>query len=122
MAKGLYLIGQSLFLFGILIWSDHGFVFPSLRKSLRQVDSEDTTTKESEVSEEIKRVAASEDGLKVLHASKTYKKYGNLSYSKAKVVDDLTFGAKRGEVFALLGPNGGMFQMFKPASTMLTIS
>jgi ABC-type multidrug transport system ATPase subunit len=57
-----------------------------------------------------------------LPASKTYKKYGNLSYSKAKVVDDLTFGAKRGEVFALLGPNGGMFQMFKPASTMLTIS
>ncbi len=117
----LYLIGQSLFLFGILIWSDHGFGFPSLRKSGPSVDSEGITTKEPEVLEEINRITASDDGLRVLHASKTYKKYGNASYSKAKVVDDLTFGVKKGEVFALLGPNGGMSKMFKSAYSLLTI-
>lgn len=99
-----YLIGQSLFLLGILVWSDHSFAFPSLRKAAVPVDSEDITTKEPEVSAEIARVATSDDGLRVLHTSKTFKTW---SAGKNKVVDDLTFGVKRGEVFALVGPNGG---------------
>lgn len=98
-----YLIGQSLFLLGILVWSDHSFAFPSLRKAAVPVDSEDITTKEPEVSAEIARVATSDDGLRVLHTSKTFKTW---SAGKNKVVDDLTFGVKRGEVFALVGPNG----------------
>lgn len=112
-----YLIGQSLFLLGILVWSDHDFAFPSLRKAPVPVDAEDTTTKEPEVSEEIARVATSDDGLRVLHTSKTFKTW---SAGKNKVVDDLTFGVKRGEVFALVGPNGGMFSLPLSNSPFLT--
>lgn len=100
-----YLIGQALFFFGILVWHDHRFGFPSLRRMTVRVDLEDTTTKEPEVSEEIARVATSDDGLKVLHANKTFNARAT---SRTKVIDDLTFGVKRGEVFALVGPNGGM--------------
>ncbi|KUJ18709.1 P-loop containing nucleoside triphosphate hydrolase protein [Mollisia scopiformis] len=99
----IYLICQSLSLFGILVWSDHGFSFPSFRAGSVEIDFEDTSTKEPEVSDEINRVAKSDDGLRVLHTSKTLKTRAS---GKTKVVDDLTFGIKRGEVFALVGPNG----------------
>ncbi|CZR50388.1 related to ABC transporter [Phialocephala subalpina] len=101
----LYLICQSLCLFGILVWNDHRFSISMLRRSASPVDTEDTTTKEPEVSEEINRVATSDDGLKVLHASKTFRTKDTFT-GKNKVLDDLTFGVKRGEVFALVGPNG----------------
>jgi ATP-binding cassette subfamily A (ABC1) protein 3 len=39
-----------------------------------------------------------EDGLRVTHLTKTFK--------KNTAVDNVSFGIKRGEVFALLGPNG----------------
>ena len=105
----LYLIGQSLFLFGILIWYDHGFVFKTGRKSHPQHNLEDTTTREPEVSEEIYRVNNASDGLRVRHISKSFK---SMTYGTVKAVDDLTLGVRQGEVFALVGPNGGKYIPF----------
>jgi ABC-type Na+ transport system ATPase subunit NatA len=97
-----YLIGQSLFLFGILLWSDHGFLSGRFKRSTAP-DVEDVQTKEAEVTEEIERVRNSADGLRVLHVTKTFK---TRKYGKIVAVDDLTFGVKKGEMLALVGPNG----------------
>lgn len=95
----LYLILQSFFLFGLLLWWDSGPLFRRLRKRFRNTDAEDkSTTAEEEVSHELTRVTSSRDGLRVLHLTKQFK--SNLA------VDDVTFGVPRSEVFALLGPNG----------------
>ena len=48
--------------------------------------------------EELERVKSSNDGLRVLHLTK--------SFGSVTAVENLTFGIQRGEVFALLGPNG----------------
>lgn len=58
---------------------------------------EDSTIADEEVAEELARVTSSNDGLRVLHLTKTF---GHVT-----AVENLTFGIKRGEVFALLGPN-----------------
>jgi ABC-type multidrug transport system fused ATPase/permease subunit len=100
----IYLIGQSLFLFGILVWHDHGFGFFIKRKHTQEPNLEDTTTHEPEVSEEIARASNSDDGLRVLHISKSFR---TLTYGRVNAIEDLTFGVKPGEVFALVGPNGG---------------
>lgn len=101
-----YLIGQSLFLFGLLIWSDQGFSLDRFRKSHPQPNPEDNITNEPEVSEEINRAATTtDDGLRVLHISKSF---NSMAYGKLTAVDDVTFGVRSGEVFALVGPNGGV--------------
>lgn len=94
----LYLILQTFFLFGLLLWWDSGPLLRRLRKRFRGVDVEDKSTTEAEVSNELTRVASSRDGLRVLNVTKQFN--SNLA------VDDVTFGVPRGEVFALLGPNG----------------
>ena len=96
----LYLIGQSFFLFGILLWWDSGSVWAKIRrKQYRSEDDEEADPLDDEIAAEIKRISASpDDGLRVQHISKAYG--SNLA------VQDVTFGVKRGEVFALLGPNG----------------
>ena len=94
----LYLILQSFFLFGLLLWWDSGPLLRRLRKRFRSVDAEDKSTAEEEVSKELTRVTSSRDGLRVLNVTKQFK--SNLA------VDDVTFGVPRSEVFALLGPNG----------------
>jgi ATP-binding cassette subfamily A (ABC1) protein 3 len=109
----LYLIGQSLFLFGIFMWYDHKFAVKGLRRSRPQPDIEDTTTNEPEVSEEIGRVTTSDDGLRVLHVSKSFKSFAT---GTVNALDNLTLGVKRGEVFALVGPNGGMAVLFQALS------
>ncbi|GJN69804.1 hypothetical protein PLICBS_003856 [Purpureocillium lilacinum] len=43
-------------------------------------------------------IGAREDGLRVMHLTK--------SFGKDAAIDNVTFGVKRGEVFVLLGPNG----------------
>lgn len=101
----LYLIGQSLVLFGFLIWYDHGFSLNKFRRSQLPTDAEDSTTHEKEVSDEITRASSSDDGLRILHTRKTF---NSIFSGKVRAVDDLTFGVKRGEVFALVGPNGGL--------------
>lgn len=103
----LYLIGQSVVLFGFLLWYDHGFSMQLFRRNSNlPTDGENNTTHEKEVSDEIARASSSDDGLRVLHLRKTFNSF---SRGKCRAVDDVTFGVKRGEVFALVGPNGGWF-------------
>jgi len=96
----LYLIGQSIFLFGILLWYDSGSIWARIRRqTYKTEDVEALDATDNEILAEIKRVGAStEDGLRVQHITK--------AYGKNIAVQDITFGVKRGEVFALLGPNG----------------
>ena len=96
----LYLILQSIFLFGVLLWWDSGSLWARLRrKAYRSPDKEELEPVEDEIAEEVKRVSASpDDGLRVLHLTK--------AFGSNVAVQDITFGVKRGEVFALLGPNG----------------
>ncbi|KAM0439998.1 hypothetical protein ACHAPT_001100 [Fusarium lateritium] len=100
----LYLILQSLLLFGLIIWFDTGSAGMSLRSFFegrrKKVEAEEETPHE-DVMAERSRVAgdgADENGLRVLHLTK--------SFRNNTAVDNVTFGIKRGEVFALLGPNG----------------
>ena len=95
-----YLLGQSFFLFGILLWYDSGSIWARIRrKQYKPADNEETTPLEDEILQEIKRVEHStDDGLRVQHMTK--------AYGANVAVEDVTFGVKRGEVFALLGPNG----------------
>ncbi|KAJ6002156.1 hypothetical protein N7522_007383 [Penicillium canescens] len=94
----LYLIIQSFVLFALLLWFDGGgnavLAFRSKTKS------EDVEEKEmdEDVANELSRVTDCQDGLRVLHLTKSFK--------KLVAVEDVTFGVGRGEVFALLGPNG----------------
>lgn len=103
----LYLIGQSIFLFAVFIWYDHKFAVKGFQRARAQPrDAEGTTTNETEVSEEIARATNSDDGLRVLHVSKSFKSFAT---GTVNALDNCTFGVKRGEVFALVGPNGGMY-------------
>ncbi|KAH0613686.1 uncharacterized protein H6S33_005572 [Morchella sextelata] len=102
-----YLILQSIFLFCTLLWWDSGRF--RLRFGSRTVKTKDANEEEQEVGtlggekkfigDEMRRVDSSNDGLRVMHITKTFGK-------KVTAVDDVTFGVPRGEVFALLGPNG----------------
>ncbi|KAL9638019.1 MAG: hypothetical protein Q9164_001837 [Protoblastenia rupestris] len=95
----LYLIGQSIFLFGILLWWDSASLWARLRRrKYKAEDTEEEVPLDDDVAAEAKRVASSDDGLRVQHITKAF---GN-----NVAVQDITFGVKRGEVFALLGPNG----------------
>ena len=96
----LYLIGQSFFLFGVLMWWDSGSIWARIRRQQhKDEDAEEAAPIDEDIAAEIRRVkGASDDGLRVQHVSKAYG--SNLA------VQDVTFGVKRGEVFALLGPNG----------------
>lgn len=96
----LYLIIQIFVLFSILLWYDSGSIVAWYRRLRRQ----STTTSEADIpagdefGEELDRVKSSNDGLRVLHLTK--------SFGRNTAVENLTFGIQRGEVFALLGPNG----------------
>ena len=98
----LYLILQSIFLFTVLVWWDSGSKLGALfrRKTYKDVDTEHSAdVEEDEIKEELARVEASmDDGLRVLHITK--------SFGAVTAVENISFGVKRGEVFALLGPNG----------------
>lgn len=97
----LYLVLQCLILFGLLLWFDGGNVGSSIRTLFnRHKHPEDTIEPDEEVVNEMARVTSStgDDGLKILHLTK--------SFGKNIAVDNVSFGVKRGEVFALLGPNG----------------
>ena len=101
-----YLICQSLVLFGILVWSDYRFSLSRIRSRKYTPDDRDTeniSSKEPEVQEEENRVTNSDDGLRVLHIDKSFSSW---TYGKVQAIDDLTFGVKQGEVLAIVGPNG----------------
>jgi ATP-binding cassette, subfamily A (ABC1), member 3 len=100
-----FLILQSVLMFAFLVWSDHKFSLGRFsRESIKAIDAESSLAKEPEVLQEEARVADSHDGLRVLHISKVFSPLGS---AKVHAVDNLTFGVKPGEVFALVGPNGG---------------
>ncbi|KAK5172737.1 uncharacterized protein LTR77_002857 [Saxophila tyrrhenica] len=95
----LYLILQSVALLVVLIWFDSGYKPAFLqRKKHRVQDAEETEDVDEEVFAEAKRVDASQDELRVLHATK--------AFGSNIAVQDVTFGVPKGEVFSLLGPNG----------------
>ena len=97
----LYLIIQAVILFIILVWWDSGSAIGSFfrRRAFKSEDAEGIDSKDEEISAELARVDTStDDGLRVLHISK--------SFGRNRAVQDVSFGVKRGEVFALLGPNG----------------
>ncbi|KAJ9661232.1 hypothetical protein H2201_006591 [Coniosporium apollinis] len=95
----LYLIVQALLLFGFLVWWDSGYKPAFLiRDPYRATDEEESDSIDADVGAELTRVKSSEDGLRVLHLTKTF--------GANTAVQNVTFGVKRGEVFALLGPNG----------------
>lgn len=100
-----FLILQSVVMFSVLVWWDHQFSFGRLKKHrhIDIIDLEKTLPKEVEVVEEEARVANSHDGLKVIRVDKVYR---SITRPAVHAVDDLTFGVKSGEVFALVGPNG----------------
>ncbi|KAI9151642.1 ABC transporter A family member-like protein [Paramyrothecium foliicola] len=98
----LYLIVQSLLLFGLILWFDSGSVGSSLRGLFQSRNTDlQASPSDEEVAHELERITSSgtrEDGLKVMHLTK--------SFGKNTAVDNVSFGVKHGEVFALLGPNG----------------
>ena len=96
----LYLVVQSVIFFTILLLFDSGPILIRFRrKPFKSLDSEEAESHADEIAAEVRRVHASpDDGLRVLHLSKTYG--SNIA------LQDVTFGVRRGEVFALLGPNG----------------
>ncbi|KAF1846607.1 uncharacterized protein K460DRAFT_395964 [Cucurbitaria berberidis CBS 394.84] len=99
----LYLICQSLVLFLILMAVDHKWAANWFRKPTSARDAEDQNTREKEVSDEIERVASANSGLRLQHLTRTFK---HRTGGVMTAVDDLTFGIKQGEVFAVVGPNG----------------
>ncbi|KAB8218314.1 hypothetical protein BDV33DRAFT_205517 [Aspergillus novoparasiticus] len=94
----LYLIVQSFVLFGLLLWFDGGSVLSLLRaKSKPNVDEEEEAALDKDIHPE-KSNTSPDNGLRVLHLTKTFHKF--------TAVEDITFSVNKGEVFALLGPNG----------------
>ncbi|TQN69265.1 ATP-binding cassette sub-family A member 17 [Colletotrichum shisoi] len=99
----LYLVLQSLGLFGVLLWADSGSVGSSVRRLWQrryQEEAEDAEASDEEVANEVARVTtqSGDDGLRVMHLTKIF--------GKNTAVDNVSFGIQRSQVFALLGPNG----------------
>jgi ATP-binding cassette subfamily A (ABC1) protein 3 len=95
----LYLILQGIFLFGLLLWWDSGFVFPTRRRShTSKLDHEATEIDSADLMQERKRLDSATTDLRVSSVSK--------SFGNNLAVDDVTFSVQVSEIFALLGPNG----------------
>ncbi|XXG95904.1 hypothetical protein Hte_002180 [Hypoxylon texense] len=99
----LYLVLQSVLLFGFLLWHDSGSGRALFNRFTQKAvpSSQDSAVSDEEIANELVRVTSSpqeSDGLRVLHLTK--------SFGKNTAVDNVTFGVQHGEVFALLGPNG----------------
>lgn len=94
----LFLIVQSFVLFGLLLWYDSGPSFQRVINKFRRSGAEKELDVDTDIGHELTRVSSSNDGLRVVHLTKSFKKF--------TAVDNVTFGVTRGEVFALLGPNG----------------
>jgi ABC-type multidrug transport system ATPase subunit len=93
----LYLILQSIFLFGFLLWHDSGAGTTLLNRITQKAikPNSDGSVSDEEVANELVRVTSSPqdtDGLRVLHLTKTFGKF--------TAVDNVTFGVQHGEVFA----------------------
>lgn len=95
-----YLIGQSLVYFVILIIVDSGSFGSWFRRAVapskKAAPANPLPTNDEEV-------ARSQDPLMVTNLKKSFKPAFK---KRLTAVDDVTFGVGRGEVYALLGPNG----------------
>jgi len=93
----LYLFVYMFVLFAILVWVDSGSIIfwrrtsPLSRGLVEKTLGEDVTSAAT-------AVASSDDALRVLGISK--------SYNGKRVLDDVSLGVSKDDVFALLGPNG----------------
>lgn len=95
----LYLIVQAIFLFGLLLWWDSGFVLPAFARRKHKLKSDaEHSDMAADVLAERKRMASPDNDLRIDSVSK--------SFGKNLAVDNVTFGVQRSEIFALLGPNG----------------
>ncbi|KIJ48856.1 hypothetical protein M422DRAFT_161958 [Sphaerobolus stellatus SS14] len=101
-----YLIVQIIVLFAFLIYYDSGSILPRWLQFGRPPSREANAANAGvphpkDIVEEIEAVEnSSEDYLRVLHVSKTFKG------ADTKAVDDVSFGVSHDTVFAMLGPNG----------------
>ncbi|KAI0003601.1 P-loop containing nucleoside triphosphate hydrolase protein [Xylariaceae sp. FL0662B] len=99
----LYLVLQSVLLFGFLLWHDSGAGRSLINRITQKAitPDRDPAASDEEIANELVRVTSTpqeKDGLRVLHLTK--------SFGKNTAVENVTFGVQHGEVFALLGPNG----------------
>lgn len=90
----LYLILQTIFLFSVLLLHDGGSLLAKIRRSKPVVPSMENAVQDEELADELHRVSSSQDCLRLLHVTKSFK--------KITAVEDLTFGIPRGQVFALV--------------------
>jgi ATP-binding cassette subfamily A (ABC1) protein 3 len=105
----LYLTIQSVFMFGFLVWRDHSFSLGRLGRSqetsdVPKIDGQLSEFRKRDVVDEEIRALTSRDGLRASHINKTY---NSTKSGKVHAVVDVSFGIEKGEVFALVGPNGG---------------
>jgi ATP-binding cassette subfamily A (ABC1) protein 3 len=94
----LYLALQSFAYFALLVWWDSGPKIKDFHNKAHILQDEEAELIDWDILDEVRRVENSNDGLRVLHASK--------AFGRSTAVSDVTFGAPDGDVFALLGPNG----------------
>ncbi|GIZ45007.1 hypothetical protein CKM354_000819100 [Cercospora kikuchii] len=101
----LYLVLQSFLLVAFLIFWESGrsleafgIRIGSNRKTHSNKDTEKEVGSDSDVAEDMNRLTSANEGLRVRHISKTFK--------RNQAVDDVSFGILPSEKFALLGPNG----------------
>lgn len=94
----LYLLLQSGLLFALVVWWDFGPQLKVRQSRLGGRPSEWTELERINTQPAANRHTNPDDILRVLNASK--------SFHGKTVVDDVTFGFSKNEVFALLGPNG----------------
>lgn len=98
-----YLITLALTLFSILVWFDSGSNLPAKifsRRNKRRTEANSSKSLEMDVGAEVDAVSKSNDSLRVLHVSKTFRG------SRTKAVDNVSFGVSQDTMLALLGPNG----------------
>ncbi|KAK4686551.1 hypothetical protein P7C73_g3574, partial [Tremellales sp. Uapishka_1] len=98
----LYLVVQGFFAFGVLVYVDSGSPVPSFfrKKIFSSADEEQKMSADVVLEKERLERGDSNDTLKVLGLKKKY--HGAKEYA----VNDVWWGVKEGETFALLGVNG----------------
>jgi ATP-binding cassette subfamily A (ABC1) protein 3 len=94
----LYLILQGIFLFGLLLWWDSGFIIPSRARSHKTSTDAEATDTSTDLITERKRMDSATTDLRIDSVTK--------SFGKNLAVDNVTFSVQQSEIFALLGPNG----------------
>lgn len=99
----LYFVLQALIAFALLVYIDSGSPLPAFLRGRHKAKNAllSTSALSPDVSEEKARIEANpDDQLQVRNLRKKYRAAPNVA------VDEVSFGVKSGETFALIGPNG----------------